>query len=64
MSVEVTPNSTYTDNIGYRYHTPYTHGLTVIAGVGATDGGRVLASLACCLKVIHTAGAVGASVET
>ena len=64
VSVEVAPNSTYTDNRGYRLDTQYTQCLTVVAGVGAADGGGVLASLTRCLKVIHTAGAAGAGVET
>ena len=40
------------------------HGLTVVAGVGATDGRWITPSLSSGLKVINTAGAAGASVET
>ena len=36
----------------------------MVAGVGAADGGGVLASLAGRLEVIHTAGAAGPSVES
>ena len=36
----------------------------MVAGVGAADGGGVLASLARRLKVIHTAGAAGPGVES
>ena len=36
----------------------------MVAGVGAADGGGVLARLAGRLKVIHTAGAAGPGVES
>ena len=35
----------------------------MVAGVGAADGGRVLARLARRLEVVHAAGAAGAGVE-
>lgn len=36
----------------------------MVAGVGAADGGGVLARLSSRLKVVHTAGAAGPGVES